>query len=140
MLQKVQPPLSRARSMVTNVGRMQLEDGCATSAPVTAVMKYKTGEGRSNRRPLAAWAAVTVGMVAAVVPPLATILISVMLGFTNIPKSSMLIVGLTVGTAAMTWCFLASHWWRQWVGTLHGLDHVAVERLALRAGLIWGKL
>lgn len=126
--------------MVTNVGRIQLEDGCATSAPDTGIMNHQTGHVRAHRRPLAAWEAVTVGMVAAVVPPLTTILISVVLGFTHIPKSSMLIVGLTVGTAAMTWCFVASHWWRQWVATLHGLDQVAVERLALRAGLIWGKL
>ena len=75
-----------------------------------------------------------------VIPPLVVVFMSLALGIAQLPKSSALIVSVTVGVAAMAWCLLVSQWWRQWVGTLNGVDHVAVERLARRTGLIWGRL
>src|ERR1700686_4367921 len=71
---------------------------------------------------------------------LVVVFMSLALGIAQLPKSSALIVSVTVGVAAMAWCLLVSQWWRQWVGTLNGVDHVAVERLARRTGLIWGRL
>jgi hypothetical protein len=103
-------------------------------------MKQRKRQVRAPRAPLATWETVGVGVVAEVIPPLVAIFISLTLGITTLPKSSALIVSLMAGVAAMAWCLLVSRLWRQWVTTLKGVDHLAVERLALRTGLIWGKL
>ena len=95
---------------------------------------------RHARAPLATWQTVGVGMVVEIIPPLVVVFMGLALGIARLPKSSGLIVGLTVGVAAMAWCLLASQWWRQWVTTLKGVDHIAVERLARQTGLIWGRL
>ena len=99
-------------------------------------MTQRNGHARVPRGPLATWQAVGVGMAAEVIPPLVVVFMSLALGIAQLPKSSALIVSLTVGVAAMAWCLLVSQWWRQWVTTLKGVDHVAVERLARRTGLI----
>lgn len=99
-----------------------------------------TQRNRQARAPLATWETVGVGVVAEVLPPLVVIYVSLSLGLMQLPKSSALVVSLTVGMAAMAWCLLVSQWWRHWVGTLNGVDHLAIERLARRTGLIWGRL
>jgi hypothetical protein len=103
-------------------------------------MTQRKGQVRAPRAPLATWETVGVGMAAEVIPPLVVVFMTLALGITHVPKSSALIVSLTVGVAAMAWCLLVSQWWRQWVTTLKGVDHIAVERLARRTGLIWGRL
>jgi hypothetical protein len=103
-------------------------------------MTKKNGQGRAPRAPLATWKTVGVGMVAEIIPPLIVIFVSLTFGLTHLPRSSAAIVSLTVGMAAMAWCLLVSQWWRRWVVTLKGVDHLAVERLARRTGLIWGRL
>jgi hypothetical protein len=99
-----------------------------------------TQTNRQVRAPLATWQTVGVGMIAEVIPPLVVVFMSLSLGIAQLPKSSALLVSLMVGVAAMAWCMLASQWWRRWVATLKGVDHIAVERLARQTGLIWGKL
>lgn len=103
-------------------------------------MTQRNGQVRAPRGPLAAWQTVGVGMVMEVIPPLVVVFVSLALGIAQLPKSTALLVSLTVGVAAMAWCVLASQWWRQWVTTLKGVDHLAVERLARQIGLIWGRL
>jgi hypothetical protein len=103
-------------------------------------MTQRNGQVRTPRARLATWQTVGVGMVVEVIPPLVVVFMSLTLGIAQLPKSSALIVSLTVGVAAMAWCLLVSQWWRRWVTTLKGVDHIAVERLARRTGLIWGRL
>lgn len=100
-------------------------------------MTQRNRQVRAPRAPLATWQTVGVGMVVEILPPLVAVFMSLALGIAQLPKSSALLVSLTVGVAAMAWCVLASQWWRQWVATLKGVDHLAVERLARQAGLIW---
>jgi hypothetical protein len=103
-------------------------------------MTQRNGQVRAPRAPLATWQTVGVGVVAEVIPPLVVVFMGVVLGIAQLPKSNALIVSLMVGVAAMAWCLQVSQWWRQWVTTLKGVDHIAVERLARQTGLIWGRL
>jgi hypothetical protein len=103
-------------------------------------MTHRNRQLRAPRAPLATWQTVGVGMAVEVIPPLVVVFMSLALGIAQLPKSSAVIVSLMVGVAAMAWCLLVSQWWRQWVTTLNGVDHIAVERLAQRTGLIWGRL